>query len=620
MAKAFNKGSYTNYSNKIGLYSKLKGSFISNSRDVVLNFPYKDCVLVGGMTKEDAKRDEKFLNGDALLANNDINDIDVLLDPKVFTNFKYVSGGGERSLSANDDIEFFDEDGELKQNLLIKGNNLIALYSLYPRLAGKVKLIYIDPPYNTGNDGFKYNDSFNHSAWLTFMKNRLEIARQLLRDDGAIVCNIDYNEQAYLKVLMDEIFGRGNCTCCIPRITKMGGKSSEAIAKNHDYLLLYARNSTEQGIFHPIAHDDDGFSNRDDYFSSRGYYKLNQTLDYDSLQYSSNMDYPLKLNDSIFYPGGDRDGFIKRHNGVHKDHDWVWRWSKAKVDFGYRNGFIVIKHGPNGDRLYTKTYQHATISRDAGGYFVDQIKRTKPLSTLEFIKSEYSNDSVVGEQRKVFGDNIFNYAKPEKLLETIIELCTAPGDLVLDYHLGSGTTAAVAHKMGRRWIGIEQMDYIETIAKKRLEKVIAGEQGGISKSVGWQGGGDFVYMELKKYNQDYVDRIWAAQTYGELDAIKDEMLQNAFLKFWFTKADFDAKWRDGEINARKVELINQLDANQLYLNYADMDDDKYKVSDDDKVLTKRFYGPDEDDNEEMNADVDIDDIVDDGDGMETSGE
>ena len=196
---SFNKGSYTEYSNKIGLYSNSQESFISQSPDVVLNFPYKDCVLEGGMTKEDAKRDERFLN-----VKLDKRDIDTLFDPKVLTNFKYIDGNGERPISAGDDFEFFDDKGELKQNLLIKGNNLIALHTLKEKLAGKVKLIYIDPPYNTGNDEFRYNDRFNHSAWLAFMENRLKvylgltIGRQLYHGDvdtTSLMINLKSSQQ-----------------------------------------------------------------------------------------------------------------------------------------------------------------------------------------------------------------------------------------------------------------------------------------------------------------------------------------------------------------------------------------------------------------------------------------
>lgn len=223
------KGRYTKYSNKIGLFSNSKGSFIKNDTEVVLNFPFKDTVLEAGMTKEDKGREERFLQIDI-----DSKDIDTLEEPKVLTDFRYVDKDGERSLTASSDISFFDEDGELKQNLLIKGNNLLALHTLKSRLAGKVKLIYIDPPYNTGSDSFRYNDSFSHSSWLTFMKNRLEVAKDLLRDDGMIFVQCDYKEDAYLRILMDEIFGQSNLVAQITvKSNSISGNKTQHKEKNY---------------------------------------------------------------------------------------------------------------------------------------------------------------------------------------------------------------------------------------------------------------------------------------------------------------------------------------------------------------------------------------------------
>ncbi|WP_313771010.1 site-specific DNA-methyltransferase [Mycoplasmopsis felis] len=192
-SKEFLPDSYTRYTNKIGLTHN--GEFLSKTNDVVLDFPYKDCFLVGGQNKDDQKRDEIFYN--EIIASDEINQ---MLAPKVLSNAKrYTKDGVQENIS-------FDEN----DNLIIKGNNLIALASLLKRYEGKVKCIYIDPPYNTGNDSFNYNDSFNHSTWLVFMKNRLELARRLLSEDGVIFVQCDDNEQAYLKVLMDDIFGRQN--------------------------------------------------------------------------------------------------------------------------------------------------------------------------------------------------------------------------------------------------------------------------------------------------------------------------------------------------------------------------------------------------------------------------
>lgn len=192
--KAFLQDSYTRFKNTIGLVDSNE-QFINAKNDVVLSFPYKDCILEGGQTKEDQKRGEIFYN--EILAPDDV---DRLLAPKVFTQAKRYTKDGEETVTS------VGED----DNLLIKGNNLLALSSILKSYEGKVKCIYIDPPYNTGNDSFNYNDNFNHSSWLAFMKNRLFIANKLLRDDGVIFVQCDDNEQAYLKVLMDELFEREN--------------------------------------------------------------------------------------------------------------------------------------------------------------------------------------------------------------------------------------------------------------------------------------------------------------------------------------------------------------------------------------------------------------------------
>ena len=197
--KNYLNDSFTAYKNKIGL--TIDGKFLNQRNEVALVWPYKDCILEGGQSREEDKREEIFFN--EVLAQDEINQ---LLDPKVFSNAKTYSPQGEKA------FESFtrNEQGTITDNLVIKGNNLLALHSLKEEFAGKVKLIYIDPPYNTGSDSFGYNDNFNHSTWLTFMKNRLEVAKELLRDDGFICCHIDNNEGEYLKVLLDEIFKREN--------------------------------------------------------------------------------------------------------------------------------------------------------------------------------------------------------------------------------------------------------------------------------------------------------------------------------------------------------------------------------------------------------------------------
>lgn len=193
------------------------------------------------------------------------------------------------------------------------------------------------------------------------------------------------------------------------------------------------------------------------------------------------------------------------------------------------------------------------------------------------------------------GVDLTNGKKPEALIRRIIDMATKPNDVVLDFFVGSGTTSAVAHKMGRRWIGIEQMDYVENKTTVRLKRVIDGEQNGVSRYVNWQGGGSFVYFELKKYNQEYIDRIMEATSLKELEDIYVEMRNNAFLKFWFDRSQFekDEDFRQLDLDGRKEVLADVLDENQLYLNYADMDDTRHEVTADEKALTDKFYGTNE---------------------------
>ncbi|MDB4727831.1 site-specific DNA-methyltransferase [Saprospiraceae bacterium] len=229
--KEFLPDSYTAFKNKIGLTADRE--FLTDSKEVVLSWAYKDCVLEGGQDKEDAKRKEIFWN--ETLAPNDI---DRLLYPKVFTNWKRYTKKGEEEV----------KEVSLKDNLIIKGNNLLALHSLKKVYRGEVKLIYIDPPYNTGKDSFGYNDSFTHSAWLVFMKNRLVVAKELLSREGVLFISIDDKEHAYLKVLCDEIFGRENFIGDLVWETATDNNPSQ-IAKQHEYIIIYVKDKTNQGVW-----------------------------------------------------------------------------------------------------------------------------------------------------------------------------------------------------------------------------------------------------------------------------------------------------------------------------------------------------------------------------------
>lgn len=354
------------------------------------------------------------------------------------------------------------------KNIYISGDNLDALKHLLKSYSASIKCIYIDPPYNTGSDDFVYTDSFNftveelasklsiseeqasrvldltrrgsatHSAWLMFMLPRLLLARDLLSKDGVIFISIDDNEQSNLKLLCDEVFGEENLIGSFPRITKRGGKSSDVIAQNHDYLFIYSKGAAP--LLYPLEHNDAGFKYKDSHFEQRGYYKLNQTLDYDSLQYSSSLDYPIIMDGETFYPGGSEEDYIDRQKGNHNRADWCWRWSKDKFKFGLDNDFIVLKRTRNGSRIYTKTYQKAFIEDGDKGYFIDYGDRTKSVSTLELTENIYSNDNATKDVAQTIGKKIFDYTKPISLIMFALDLCVRNDDIVLDFFSGSGTT------------------------------------------------------------------------------------------------------------------------------------------------------------------------------------
>lgn len=509
--KQFLPDSYTAFKNKIGLTTG--DEYLSESKEVVLAWPYKDCVLEGGMTKEDQKRDEIFYN--ETLAPDDINR---LLDAKVFTNFKRIDKKGEHKL----DGFKRDEKGKIKDNLIIKGNNLLALASLKKEFAGKVKLIYIDPPFNTGGDSFNYNDRFNHSSWLVFMKNRLELAKQLLSDTGSIFIQCDENESHYLKILCDEIFDRENLMNEIVwRYRTYQGQVKDYFPKKHDTIFWYIKR------------------NRPKF----------------TLSYQNNKE--------------DTVDFKRWEEFINKDGQIVFpNYPKTDSRFtAYLNKWTKQNGAPQeGDVIY-----------DIKGYVVDDV--WEDIKALD-AKNKSERTGFKGGQ------------KPEELLQRIIQSVTAVGDIVLDYHLGSGTTTAVAQKMDRQYIGIEQLNYGENDSVVRLKKVIAGEQGGISESVNWKGGGDFVYMELAKWNEEWIEKIEKAKTGKELAKLWDEIKETAFLSYKVDPKSIDANVKDFaglSLADQKKFLIECLDKNQLYINLSEIEDKEYGVSKEDIKLNKEFY-------------------------------
>ena len=563
--KDFLANSYTAYKNKIGLvglarYGDL--SLLKSMHDVVLSFPFKDCVLEGGQNKDEAKRTERYYN--RVLA---ANEIDRLLDPKVLTNAqRYTEQKRQPLTEFTRDASINEQRGSsadtITDNLIIKGNNLLALHTLREQFAHKVKLIYIDPPYNTGNDSFHYNDSFNHSTWLVFMKNRLEAARELLRQDGVIFVQCDDNEQAYLRVLMDEIFGREQFINNFLWLHGKGKKDKNSRTV-YQYSICYAINkATVEAWELEVFKDYGNVINPDN--DARGFW----------------------FSGSISFSE-------KRSNKAHKNYFSITSPSGKEWKRQWQCTYEEMKKYLDDNLIYFgEPPDYNNVPR------LKMFPRTDKIIPPNIFDKVGTSKSAEYEVEHIFCNKLSEVIhtltpKPEGLMERIIQLSTKPGDIVLDYHLGSGTTAAVAHKMGRQYIGIEQMDYIESVSVARLQKVIEGEQGGISKAVNWKGGGNFVYFELKAHNQTFISHIAAATTTKELLAIKADILAKADLDYRLdtemvaqSPEEFSALSQE----YRKQILLDFLEINQLYVPYTERDDTRFACTNEEKHISEMFYG------------------------------
>lgn len=564
--------SYTKYENRVGLTSN--GKFIKDNQDIVLDFPFKDCVLTASMTKEDSKNgyDDAFLNE---VIEKD--EIDRLFDKKILNNARRYDVKGETNATS------FDPK---KDNLIIKGNNLLALHTLADIYANEVKLIYIDPPYNTGKDSFVYNDKFNKSTWLTFMKNRLEIAKELLREDGLIFVSIDRNEFAELKILMDEIFENSYLGTII-NVSTPNGRDYGPFAQTHDYIHVYAKNidfvktnalnvsedkfklkdNISNFYLHPLFNSNSAFNkgNRPNLYYPYYISELENNDGYRSVTVIEDKYHKIP----VFPPKSKSDGT-----------QFVWRWSKNK-----------------GQRL-SQTELVGQLKSDGSFRIAQKMRPKKKIPRTVLKEAKYSNRRGTEELQKLFKNKVFSFPKPEALLKTIIEIGSDINDLVLDYHMGSATTQAVAMKMNRRFIGIEQIDYVNTVSVPRLQKVIAGEQGGISRDVNWQGGGSFVYAELMPKNMGYLQDLISAKTFDEMHEIYKRMLfgigesqEAADISF---KADLHKiEWDTDKVKFedQKRLLIKLLDKNDLYYNYSEIDDKNVQklLSNSDYQFNKSFY-------------------------------
>ncbi len=572
--------SFTRFKNKIGLYSqgRPKDRSIKSSELVVLNFPFKDNVLLGNAKDNSTKSNELFYH--EILHKKEI---DTLFKQKALCRFE-MHGEGDLESALKD----------RNTNYLIKGNNLIALHSLKKKFAKQVKCIYIDPPYNTGNDSFNYNDNFNHSSWLVFMKNRLEAAMEFLSDDGVIFVQCDDNEQAYLKVLMDEIFGRENFEVNYFIQVRYGDKT---LAEKNNYqklieqILCYKKNTNF------IPNKD-----KENYSIENFVWKIDTKTPIKTIELKGriveifteqNYQITKELPNENLLKETWASGTVLTGNASGKFFD---EYLSSRVE---EDGLKVLYkvHGIGEDGL---GYRFFTGPKKIGakqGKFYSGIPlvrlkemkegksiKYKPIENFIDLSGSFGNCRLEGDASFRAGK------KPEALISRILEIATQENDLVLDFFAGSGTTCAVVHKMKRRYIGIEQMDYIETITKERLKKVIEGEQGGISKKCDFKGGGSFVYAELKEVNLEIKKQILNAKSKSECLKIFND-LNERFLKRTDGKIDeIDSEeFQNLDLNEQKRKCCDLLDSNEDYLNLGDIDEDAWEIDDSTKKYNEIFY-------------------------------
>jgi adenine-specific DNA-methyltransferase len=557
--RQFLSDSYTRFKNRIGLTDG-RGDLISATNDVILSFPYKDCVLEGGQTKDDQGRDEVFYN--ETLAPDEV---DRLLYPKVLVGSKRYTANGVEA----DGISL-----DAKDNLIIKGNNLLALASLVKIYEGKVKCVYIDPPYNPPSQAntFAYNNTFNRSTWLVFMKNRLEFAKRLLRKDGVLIVAIDKNEQPRLQILIEELFPEYD-TDCITVVHNPRG----AIGTNFSYTHEYAIFVTPKGK------------------KSIGNRKLKpEEIDWSPLRNwggeslrtdAKNCFYPIIVEDDKIVGFGDvcpddQHPQQTEKNGKRffvypidsKDIERKWRYARQTVESIW--DILRVKK--------TKSGFDIEIGKDFGTY--------KTVWT----DSKY-DASVNGSQllKAIIPDTQFTYPKS---LYNVIDCINAVVEddkdaIIVDFFGGSGTTGHAVMEINkdggqRRFVLVEQMDYVQTETLPR--------NAAIMKSIAPDS--SIVYCELAKCNHHFVDAALASKTDKECVALLGQVLATGFISSKVNPAEIIANAADFDslsLEDKKRFILEMLDKNMLYVNLCDLDDADYGISDSDKAFTKSFYGMEE---------------------------
>lgn len=567
--KSFLPDSYTAFKNKIGLAinDDTTDNFIKAKNDVVLVWPHKDCVLEGGQTKEDQKRNEIFWN-ETLAPDN----VDRLLDAKVFTNFKKYDKDGEHN------VDKFSVD----ENLILKGNNLLIISSLLKTHRGSIDFIYIDPPYNTGGSGdtFAYNNTFKQSTWLTFMKNRLEIASQLLKPDGIICVTIDDFELPRLWILLEETFKKENhLGTVVIRNNPKGRMTTRKFSLVHEYGVFFGKSEQSYIKKLPVKVEEKSHNYIKDEDGS-WYLPVNlrkQGVDSNAINKKgkrSNRYYPIYYNPETSALSVDEKFPVEIFPVDSKGIERIWRRGKEVINEMFQTGDLFAKETRNGLQLYFK-FRGGLDGQLAQSIWYDS----------KFSASEYGTrtlDNLLGERE------LFSYPKsPDAVRESILAATDNKNAVILDFFGGSGTTAQAVLDLNkedggnRRFIITEQMNYIETVTKKRVKKVIDNNLQG-----------SFVYAELMQYNQHFIDKIQEAKTKEDVLKVWEEMQDKAFISYQFDKDMFNKRleaFKTASLETMQQYLIEVLDKNQLYVNFSEIEDESFNISDEDKALNYSFY-------------------------------
>lgn len=604
--------SYTQYQDKIGL--RVGNKLLSERDEVVLDWPFKDCVLEGGMTKEDQKRNEIFFN--EILAKDEI---DRLEDPKVLVNWKRYTAKGEEKVK---ELKR-DKDGTIRENLIIKGNNLLALHSLKEQFTGKVKMIYIDPPYyfsdTKAGDTFIYNTNFKLSSWLVFMKNRLTEAKELLTKDGSIFIQISDDGLGYLRCLLDDIFKPENFLNIISVQAKSvagasGGGEDKKLKKNTEFIILYCKDHlgySPNKVYKEIPLKfliEDKQREGKEYEYKQILLKAGKRKEATKIQTGDGEDVVVYKHigfeiSSVRQVMAEKSldtmaVYEQYYDKIFRTHDAQSSIRHKVVEVTDKNGGLYSigyypRSGKNKGKLTTNYY----YKNELVGFLTNtSIKKDGEIIKRREVGSLWDDigwDGIAGEG----GVKLKSGKKPERLIRRIIDLSTEHADLVMDYHLGSGTTCAVAHKMSRQYIGIEQLDYEENDGVARLKNVINGDTTGISKLLPtpWQGGGDFIYLELAKWNEEAKEKVLKAKSLSELIKLFDELYERYFLNYNVKTKEFEEKTLKEEefkklsLNEQKKLFVEMLDMNQMYVNFSERADKKYNLSKEDIALSEEFY-------------------------------